>query len=150
MPSQRDPDAPPRPEDGLLPPPPDTSPPHDGLLLPLIHELTQPYIDAGLAHGPMPRLRTDEWLDAHPDQQLAHVLICGIAAIVHHPHQTVAALLKTVASDVSEAIADQPDYISQWTRTQNELRRANDRADRLTELLGDAYARLAEQQKPAA
>lgn len=149
MPTQRDPDAPQRPEDGLLPPPPDTSPPHDGLLLPLVHDLTRPYIDAGLAHGPLPRLRSDEWLDAHPDQQLAHVLICGIAAIVHHPHQTVAALLKGAAADIAPLV-DDPSYITPWARLHNDLRRANDRVDRLTAQLEQADARAADQQNPAA
>lgn len=146
MPTQRDPDAPQPPEANApraqIEP---LSPPHDGLLVPLLYDLTKPYIDAGLAHGTMPRLRSDEWLDAHPEQQIAHLLLCGISVAISPPHQTVAALLKSASRDVSQAVLDRgpsPDPLDPAARWKLLAARAEERADAEKRARLDAEARL--------
>lgn len=82
------------------PPYPETTPPHDALLLPAVYDLIEPYIAAARAHGPTPPARSDEWLDAHPDQQLATLLTLGVAWLISDPHLTVRALLKQASTAV--------------------------------------------------
>lgn len=75
--------------------------PHDGVLLPAIHALIAPYLERARAHGPTPPLRSEAWLDAHPDQQLAHLLLCGVDRVLFDPRALVADLIKQAGQDVA-------------------------------------------------
>lgn len=142
MTTQRDPDAPTPPETLVCPDHADAragwraaltplTPPRDGVLIPPLYEIALPLIEAGRAHGPLPALRSDEFLDAHPDQQLAALLIVGLDAALFPRRATVAALLKHASVNMADAIADRPDYISRWDQIHAEVRHANDRIDDL-------------------
>ena len=145
MPTQRDPDAPQPPEANAprwqIEP---LSPPHDGLLLPALHAVADPLIQRGRDHGPLPKMRTDAFLDAHPDQQLACLLIAGYSAVIADPHTAYAALLKGASSDVSVGYrnpraADTLSLVDRWKET---ARQAEQRADAEKRARLDAEARL--------
>lgn len=90
------------PERGCYPPPPPLTPPFDGLLIPAIHELVDQFVQAArdITGGPLPRLRSEEFLDAEPAVQLAVLLVAGSSYAVTDPHQTVRALLRNVSHDI--------------------------------------------------
>ncbi|MGH3566228.1 MAG: hypothetical protein ACRDRH_09380 [Pseudonocardia sp.] len=77
------------------------SPPDDAvLLLPLVHALVDEHVQAAHHHGPIPPVRSPEFLTAHPDQQTAALLIAGTAWIVADPHRTYRTLLRQTSHDV--------------------------------------------------
>lgn len=84
----------------LTPPYRETTPPHDALLLPAVWDLIAPHVEQAREHGPTPPIRSDEWLDAHPDVQLASLLTLGVAYLISDPHLTVRALLKHASTAV--------------------------------------------------
>lgn len=142
MTRERDPDAPTPPEAFVCPDDSDAragwraalaplTPPRDGVLIPPLYEIALPLIEAGRAHGPIPSMRDDAFLDAHPEQQLAALLLVGLDAVLFPRRATVAALLKHASVNMAGAIADRPDYISRWDQIRAEVRHANDRIDDL-------------------
>lgn len=101
----RDPDAPTPPERHAPVQVPPLSPPHDGLLLPAVHALVEPYAAAARhGYGPLPNVRSAEFLDAPAAVQLAALLVLAEAWVVGDPHQVVRAMLKQVSRDVHDAM----------------------------------------------
>lgn len=86
--------------DKPIPPPPHLSPPSDGVLLPIVHDLIRPYVEAAQRHGPLPPVRSEEWYDADPEVQLASLLVLGAAWLVSDPHRVIRNALKQVSTDI--------------------------------------------------
>lgn len=146
MTRERDPDAPTAPETLVCADTPEAragwraaltplTPPRDGVLIPPLYEVALPLIEAGRAHGPIPSMRDDAFLDAHPEQQLAALLIVGLDAVLFPRRATIAALLKHASINMAGAIADRPDYISRWDKIRAEVQQANDIIDGLRAII---------------
>lgn len=54
----------------------------DGLLIPAVHDAVHPVVVAARAHGPLPRLRSEEFIDAPPLVRRAVLLVLGEAWVV--------------------------------------------------------------------
>jgi hypothetical protein len=69
-------------------------------------EVIAPFIDAARQEwpGPLPRVRSEEWLNAPESVKVATLLTCGVAWLVADPHRVVAGAFKQVALDVHGAV----------------------------------------------
>ena len=80
----------------------------DEILVPVVHRTIAPVVDLARQFGPLPPLRSPEYLDAPDVVRLAVLLVAGEAwAITGDP---VKAAIRAAASDVREA-ADWPALI---------------------------------------
>jgi len=75
-------------------------PADEAILLPLVHTLVTERLRVARLHGPIPPIRSQDYLSAHPDQQTAALLVCGAAWLISDPHRTHRALLRQVSDDV--------------------------------------------------
>lgn len=91
------------PEHGAVPIPPPCSPPFDALLIPAVHDLVDEFVQAArevTGGAALPRLRSEEFLDAEPAVQLAVLLIAAEASVIADPHMVVRALQRQVGHDI--------------------------------------------------
>lgn len=82
---------------------PDSTPGSDAVLLPAVHAITQPLIDAARQHGPLPAVRSQAFLDAPRDVQVAALLVVATAYLVADPHRTIRHVLLGASDDIRAA-----------------------------------------------
>lgn len=79
---------------------PPQSPPHDAVLVPVVHALVDEWVQAARMFGPLPPLRSEAFLDAQPAQQIAALLVIAEAWLIADPHRVIRNVHKQVSDDI--------------------------------------------------
>jgi hypothetical protein len=70
-------------------------------LLAAVHALVNPLVEAARrAYGPLPSLKTSEFLQADENVRVATLLVVAEAYLLADPHQVIRAALRSAAEDV--------------------------------------------------